>query len=101
MTENVLGTYLRLFLRGGYVDVLAEEEGGVDAAVSMLVDYGPTRDSLLHLTRTDGDRHVLRASLIEGWLLSTPMGRAAFVQEQVLGEQEDEENKKGVGGWYD
>lgn len=94
------GEYVRLWtVDGESWAVLAEDEPRIDAAVSLWIDSGETRDALLLLTLTGGDAFKVRASMCASWFLSTPAGRR---RELEFGKAADDENKRvrqEIGDW--
>lgn len=67
--------YVAVYDESGHVKCVPEDEPRVDAAVSLWVDSGRTRDTILYLTALDGARYCVLASHVTSWMLSAPQDR--------------------------
>lgn len=95
-------TYLAVYdTGGGCVHAVAEDEGGLDAAVTMYLDSAGTRDGLVHLTMLNGQRYVIRASAVQSWIVCTPAGRVRSLEIEKAAKEEDKENRAALGIWED
>ena len=66
---TLVGTYLRLYDReGGQFCLTADAEPSIDAAVEQYVSSGRTKDTLLHLTTTEGESCCMVASNVMSWM---------------------------------
>ena len=61
---------------GGSARVMLEDADRVDAAVTLWVDSGRTRDTLIYLTTIGGATYRILASEITSWVDCTPESRA-------------------------
>jgi hypothetical protein len=96
------GTYITVFDdQSGSASVVAEDETRLDCAVAAYLDSGGTRDSLVHLTMTNGQRYVIRASAVQSWIVCTPEGRLQSLALQRASVEEDRAHKQELGIWED
>lgn len=100
MNEGV-GDFIKLYDDGGIYWILSpDNEQSIDAAVSLWIESGGTRDTLLDLTSPDGSNVRLPASNVRSWHISTPESRRrnaewnALYRMEVLGEDEDDDGKE-------
>lgn len=98
MDTCVPGAFVKVYTHdGGAWCVSAEDEGSIDAAVEQWLSSGETRDTLLHMAQTDGDRLCLRASRISGWMLSTVDGRRRSAEISKAYDDEAKANRREAG----
>lgn len=97
MTEEA---YMTVYdTAGGCVHAVVEDEGSLDAAMSRYLESAGTRDELLHLTMTNGQRYVIRASAVQSWILCTADGRLRSLEIEKAAKDEDKENRHALGIW--
>lgn len=95
-------TYITVFDdQSGSASVVAEDEPRLDCAVAAYLDSGGTRDSLIHLTMTNGQRYVIRASAVQSWIVCTPEGRMRSLELQRASNEEEKANRAALGMWED
>lgn len=92
-------TFVKVFEEDGFVLVVLEDAPRVDAAVSMWVDSGGTRDTLLELTRCDGDGYWVKASTITSWTISTYEGRRRSFEWEAAMRGEEQSLREAAGLW--
>lgn len=96
------GVFLSVYdMQGGLASVEPGDEGRLDAAVTAYLDSGGTRDSLIHLTMTNGQRYAIRASAVQSWILTTPEGRLKSLEIEQASRQEEKANRMALGIWED
>jgi hypothetical protein len=89
------GTYVVLFEENGQCRALPDAVSSMDAAVTLFLDTG--RDQLVHLTTLSGCEYVTRASLINGWMISSPETREREVHFEKKAIDEDKANRVAAG----
>lgn len=97
MTEFLADAWLMVFDVDGAVSVCVSDEPRVNAAVSLWLDSGRSRDTLLDLTTLSGGTYYTRASQITSWFISTPEHRRAEIQHSVAVDEEGEAIKVELG----
>ena len=70
------------------------ESDVIDAAVSLWIDSGRTRDTLLHLTTPYGETYHVLASRITSWFISTEATRRAYYEHKAALDAEEPEWKQ-------
>jgi hypothetical protein len=99
MSESV-GTFVKLWTTDREVwGLVPDDEPRIDAAVSLWIDSGETRDTLLLLTLTGGDPFKVRASMIASWMLSTSHGRRREMEFSKAGDDEQRAVRRAIGDW--
>lgn len=99
--QGAVNTFVKLFAQDTTWAVVPEEEPRLDAAVSLYVDSGGTRDALLQLTLTGGDTLTIKASLVRCWMVSTPEGRRREMELSKESDDEEKAIKQELGMWED
>lgn len=92
-------SFVKVFENDGFVLVGPDDEPRIDAAVERWVSSGRTQDTLLALTRLDGDEYKVKASTITSWCISTYEGRVRAAEWEALMRAEEGQIREAAGLW--
>ena len=91
-----LGTYIRVWeWNGDTMMIERHHESEIDAAYTAWVDH--QIDKVLRFLTLHGDEYVTRASQIDTWTVSTPLGRKRAYEIIAAEDEEDAANREAAG----